>query len=198
MKKFILGVLTATLVFSLAASALAISGRMTIDVDPINIQVNGDTFVPKDVNGKEVPVFAYEGTTYAPLRALAEAYGLEVGYDAATNMATVANPDTKTEQPPANGPDQRTEDEVAYQEFKAMWKFVGSQASSLGNDVMAYMFKCDAIDDSELEQIRDGKYDYIDRMLIEYARQAGANSGDTVVGNFTNNTRGFFSTVDIP
>lgn len=86
---FLSGVLCATLVFSLALSAFAISGRMTIEVDPINIQVNGKTFAPTDVNGKEVPVFAYQGTTYAPVRALAEAYGLEVGYDAATNMATV-------------------------------------------------------------------------------------------------------------
>lgn len=33
--------------------------------------------------------FTYNGTTYAPLRALAEAYGLEVGYDAEKKMATV-------------------------------------------------------------------------------------------------------------
>lgn len=93
MKKFLSGVLCATLVFSLTLSALAISGKMTIEVDPINIMVNGEVFVPKDVNGKEVPQFAYQGTTYAPLRALAEAYGLEVGYDAAANMATVQDPD---------------------------------------------------------------------------------------------------------
>ena len=38
-------------------------------------------------------VFTVNGTTYAPLRALAEAYGLEVGYDAANNIATVNSPD---------------------------------------------------------------------------------------------------------
>lgn len=92
MKKFCSGFLCAALVFSLALSALAISGRMTIEVDPVNIQVNGETFAPTDVNGQEVPVFAYNGTTYAPLRALAEAYGLEVGYDAAANLATVTAP----------------------------------------------------------------------------------------------------------
>lgn len=128
MKKFLSGFLCATLIFSLALSALAISGRMTIDVDPINIQVNGETFVPRDVNGNEVPVFAYEGTTYAPLRALAEAYGLEVGYDADKNMATVTDPDMKPE-PPAT-PNTTTHDldysgmsdeERAYQEWKAKW-----------------------------------------------------------------------------
>lgn len=97
MKKFpsfLAGVLTTAIIGSLSISALAASGIMTISVNPINIQVNGETFSPTDVNGKSVPVFAYNGTTYAPLRALAEAYGLEVGYDATTNMATVNNPTT--------------------------------------------------------------------------------------------------------
>lgn len=125
MKKFILGALCATLIFSLSISALAISGRMTIEVSPINIQVNGETFVPKDVNGAEVPVFAYQGTTYAPLRALAEAYGLEVGYDQATNMATVVDPDAPTA--PADdakttfGSDAGHGFDYSYEEFRALW-----------------------------------------------------------------------------
>lgn len=118
MKKFssfIAGVLTTAIVGSISISALAASGAMTISVDPINIQVNGETFAPKDVNGKSVPVFAYNGTTYAPLRALAEAYGLEVGYDATTNMATVSSskiPDGST---------QSNIDEEEYNTFKNMW-----------------------------------------------------------------------------
>ena len=51
----------------------------TLTVDPINITVGGKEFLPTDANGENVPVFAYNGTTYAPLRALAEAYGLSVG-----------------------------------------------------------------------------------------------------------------------
>lgn len=122
MKKFLSGFLCATLVFSLTLSALAISGRMTIEVDPINIMVNGEVFVPKDVNGKEVPQFAYQGTTYAPLRALAEAYGLEVGYDAEKNMATVNDPnnlsDTTTK---VDVPDDGAQ-APSYEEFKEMWE----------------------------------------------------------------------------
>ena len=86
---FLAGVLTALLVLSLGASALAASCRLTLEVDPVRIQVDGQLFQPKDVNGNDVPVFSYNGTTYAPLRALAEAYGLTVGYDAETNLATV-------------------------------------------------------------------------------------------------------------
>lgn len=89
-KGFIGGIVLSILLTSIAVPALAAS--QTINIDPISIMVNGVLFEPKDVNGNSVPVFAYAGTTYAPLRALAEAYGLEVGYDAASNMATVSNP----------------------------------------------------------------------------------------------------------
>lgn len=129
---FAAGVLTMALVSSLGIGALAVSAAMTITVDPINVQVNGQVFQPKDVNGQDVPVFVYNGTTYAPLRALAEAYGLEVGYDAGTNMATVtgdvATPGDTT--PPApdttasvnDYSDWTAEEEAAYQEFKGMWE----------------------------------------------------------------------------
>lgn len=84
-----------------AASALAVSSfsagtLIPIKVDPsIKILVNGEEFKPKDANGDDVMTFTYNGTTYAPLRALAEAYGLEVGYDAEKRMATVSDPDPK-------------------------------------------------------------------------------------------------------
>lgn len=93
-KGFVIGVVVCVLVFSFAFGALAAS--QTIAIDPIKVMVNGEEFHPKNVNGEDVLVFVYEGTTYAPLRALAEAYGLEVGYDAATNMATVSKPSTST------------------------------------------------------------------------------------------------------
>lgn len=126
---FLSGFLAGALVVGVSVSALAITSGMTIDVYPINIQVNGETFQPTDVTGREVPVFAYEGTTYAPLRALAEAYGLEVGYDAEANMAIVNDPDVNPGQPAT--PDTTTPDvdysglsdeERAYQEWKAKWK----------------------------------------------------------------------------
>lgn len=80
------------LAVAITSTALASDGSMTITIHPIRILVNGETFRPTDVNGNEVMVFTVNGTTYAPLRALAEAYGLEVGYDSATNTATVNKP----------------------------------------------------------------------------------------------------------
>lgn len=125
---FLVGMLTMAIIGSLSVGALAATGQLTITVDPVNIQVNGQTFQPTNANGEAVPVFAYNGTTYAPLRALAEAYGLDVGYDAANNMATVSS-DTKaadTPSPDTTAPtndysDWSAEEEAAYQEFKGMW-----------------------------------------------------------------------------
>lgn len=105
---FLAGMVTMALIISTVMSALAISGRMSIEVDPINIQVNGATFQPKDATGADVPVFAYNGTTYAPLRALAEAYGLDVWYDSASNVAAVGAKGTAPTQPSINTPSVNT------------------------------------------------------------------------------------------
>ena len=90
-KGFICGILVSVVILSLSGVALAAS--QTIEVGPIKIMVNGQEFHPKDANGNDVFTFVYDGTTYAPLRALAEAFGLEVGYDSASNMATVNKSD---------------------------------------------------------------------------------------------------------
>lgn len=168
MKKFLSGFLSCALIVGVSLSALAISGRMTIDVDPINIQVNGKTFAPTDVDGKEVPVFAYEGTTYAPLRALAEAYGLEVGYDQAANMATVKDPDAKPSATPAPDTTAKTdysdwsaEDEAAYQEFKGLWEDIGTTENpKLIADI-------DAVKAYAAKTPKDKAYSYIKRMSEE-------------------------------
>lgn len=92
---FLAGFLSAVILFSLSVTASAtITGTTTIEVGPIKIQVNGEEFKPTDVNGNPVDVFIYNGTTYAPLRALAEAYGLTVRYDSEKRMAVVDKPDS--------------------------------------------------------------------------------------------------------
>lgn len=88
MKWFTAGILCLLLAAAMTATALA-AGGWDIHVDPINVLVDGAVFHPRDVTGTEVPVFCYNGTTYAPLRGLAEAYGLKVDYAPATHTAMV-------------------------------------------------------------------------------------------------------------
>lgn len=95
MERIIRIVIVVSFVLLLALSSFAAGSLVSINVDPsIKILVNGEEFKPKDANGNDVMTFTYNGTTYAPLRALAEAYGLEVGYDAAKKMATVNSSDS--------------------------------------------------------------------------------------------------------
>lgn len=97
MKKSTKILTTALLAAALSVGSFAAGKYIDITVDPtVKIKVNGEEFKPKDANGNDVMTFIYNGTTYAPLRALAEAYGLEVGYDAAANMATVDEPGKQT------------------------------------------------------------------------------------------------------
>lgn len=97
MKKSAKIITAALLAVILSAGSFAAGSLIDITVDPtVKIKVNGEEFRPKDANGNDVMTFIYNGTTYAPLRALAEAYGLEVGYDAAANMATVDEPGRQT------------------------------------------------------------------------------------------------------
>ena len=81
---FVSGMIAMLLLASLPVTALAASGAIRIEVSPISVLVDGEVFQPKDAKGNDVMVFTCNGTTYAPLRALAEAYGLEVGYDGET------------------------------------------------------------------------------------------------------------------
>ena len=46
---------------------------------------------PRDVSGKEVPVFLYEGTTYVPARAISEALGLNVSFNSATRTVVLTS-----------------------------------------------------------------------------------------------------------
>lgn len=103
MNKITKSLLTVGAACALAVTSFAAGNMISISVDPsVKILVNGAEFKPTDANGNDVMTFIYNGTTYAPLRALAEAYGLEVGYDAARNMATVSEPGKNYDTPAAS------------------------------------------------------------------------------------------------
>lgn len=67
-------------------SGATVTAKETIEVDYLDIKlvVNGKEVTPKDVNGNVVEPFAYQGTTYLPVRAVGEALGKTVRWDGET------------------------------------------------------------------------------------------------------------------
>lgn len=175
MKKFLSGFLSCAIIMTLALSVMAITGKTTIDVYPIDIMVNGEVFQPTNAQGKPVDVFTYKGTTYAPLRALAKAYGLEVGYDAEKKLATVSEPQPTPTPDTTAKPDYSDwseEDEAAYQEFKGLWELMEARPSTSKNNTfyLKFSYVSGNISDEEFNKIQDmskTQSEYFERLLFE-------------------------------
>lgn len=119
---FLAGALVMLILVALPVSALASDGALSLKVYPINILVDGEVFQPTDANGNKVMVFTVGGTTYAPLRALAEAYGLDVGYDSKSNTATVTNPAKVSDTPAVTN------------DFTSMWTVKEKPVTNYGSE----------------------------------------------------------------
>ena len=88
MKKRVVSlVLVVVLVFALASTVSAVANTINAQITYRNIKitVDGSAITPKDATGKTVEPFIMNGTTYLPIRAVAEALGLDVKWDSATN-----------------------------------------------------------------------------------------------------------------
>jgi hypothetical protein len=83
LKGFIVGVLV-TMLFTTGAIAVFASGKHDIKAvrnEDIQIVFKGDVVTLKDVKGNVVYPISFNGTTYIPVRGVAQLYGDEVGYD---------------------------------------------------------------------------------------------------------------------
>lgn len=83
---FLCGCLTTVTLFGLIGTAVATVGSRTVSVDynDIKVTLNGSQVNLVDANGAAVEPFAINGTTYLPVRAVANALDLNVGWDQAT------------------------------------------------------------------------------------------------------------------
>lgn len=105
MKRFLYGMLTASLVFTSALTLQAKTESVNIPVKYNNIKVT--------VDGKELTTsnepFIYNGVTYLPVRDVAEATGKAVNWDANTKTVALTSQGTTTE--PTQTPDSSTTSE---------------------------------------------------------------------------------------
>lgn len=72
-----------------SGSSRALSGTLTFR--NIKIVLDGQTVTPRDANGSVVEPFIYDGSTYLPVRALANALGLGVGWDNDTSTVILTS-----------------------------------------------------------------------------------------------------------
>lgn len=89
-KGFTLGVVLTLLIVSMVGSAFAAYQRQeTLEYADIKIVIDGDQITPTDASGNIVEPFIIDGTTYLPIRAIANALGLDVAWDNTTKTATL-------------------------------------------------------------------------------------------------------------
>lgn len=92
---FFTGMITMLLLVCLTGSALAVTGKVTKELEYRNISVtlDGVKLDLRDAKGNAVEPFMFEGTNYLPVRALAESLGLEVAWDSANATVVLTTPD---------------------------------------------------------------------------------------------------------
>ena len=88
-----MGMAVCLLVTALVVPAFAstLSKTAQLVYNDIKITLNGGAVTPKDANGNTVEPFIIDGTTYLPLRAISNALGLGVTWDATTKTAALTS-----------------------------------------------------------------------------------------------------------
>ena len=90
LKGIVLGIVIGVM---LVPTAFAAIGTVTKDLsyDDIKISLNGKMIEPKDANGNKIEPFIIEGTTYLPVRAVGDALGLNVEWEATSKTVLLTD-----------------------------------------------------------------------------------------------------------
>lgn len=100
-RSFLSGVVVTLLIVCLFGTAMAKSGSQsgTLTFRDIKVTLDGSRIALTDATGAAVEPFIIDGTTYLPVRAVATALGLTVGWDNATNTVVLTSPGKTPTQP---------------------------------------------------------------------------------------------------
>lgn len=85
------GILIGTTLTSGIVFAKQASETINVMYDNIKILIDGKEYQPTDANGNTVEPFIYNGTTYLPVRAIANAFEKEVGWTAETMTVSLGS-----------------------------------------------------------------------------------------------------------
>jgi len=100
MKNFLKGMLVMLLIVTMSVGVLAATpvGNKTVSAilnSSIKVVVNNKQLEMKDSNGNVLLPITYNGTTYLPLRSIAESVGLPVNYEGVSQTAYLGSTDEK-------------------------------------------------------------------------------------------------------
>lgn len=87
----ITGVIVGTMLTSGVVFAKQVSETINVVYDNIKILIDGKEYKPTDATGNLVEPFIYNGTTYLPVRAIANAFDKEVDWEAQTSTVTLGS-----------------------------------------------------------------------------------------------------------
>lgn len=95
MKKRLQGLVAGILIGVMLTGGVVFAKQATETIsviyDNIRILIDGKEYQPTDANGDAVEPFAYNGTTYLPVRAIANAFDKDVDWEAQTSTVTLGS-----------------------------------------------------------------------------------------------------------
>lgn len=175
MKKFLSGFITCLVLLAVTLTVTASDGSQQISVwYGVNLNINGNYFIPTDVNGNAVPAFIYNGTTYVPIRAISELYGADVEWDNATKTAYINYEDYEAMLAYVLG--QQSKPEVYVPDVTVSPTTVSFPLHLYSNDWKTYLGKCVT---DELDS--DGIY-Y--KLIGDYSWKFSATSIWNTIGDY--------------
>lgn len=89
-KQSFLGFLLGALIFG-SISVFADVTEIKAFLSDIKITLNGQTIELKDTNGEKIMPIVYNGTTYLPVKPIAEAFGMEAAYNEVTGTVEITD-----------------------------------------------------------------------------------------------------------
>ena len=99
LKGYILGILSSMLLFGIVAYAASTTTLYNVRANGVKIVIDGRELHPTDVNGNKVEPIIYNGTTYLPVRAVANAFNKAVQWDGPNYTVYLGDMDGKLKYP---------------------------------------------------------------------------------------------------
>ena len=106
MKRIFYVLLVVLLIGAVSIAAVAASGAKDarITYRDIQITLDGEVITPTDVSGNPTEPFLMDDTTYLPVRAVAEALGLDVAWDEESSTIALTTPEKEPDAQEENQP----------------------------------------------------------------------------------------------